>query len=178
MQKKSKIEGGVLAALVVILGLTWYFAMRPAPTPATANSTESAYAPLAVQDPELHWHKWEAARNTRYEKSARDIFSEKAPPPETPAPVPPTPNPGPVEPPKPVVSPLPVKFYGYGVVPTNGARLAFFTNGDDVFIVGEGETLLGRFRILRIGNTNLEYEELSSGLRGTANLEEDVSPSA
>ena len=36
---------------------------------------------------------------------------------------------------------------------------------------------LYHFRILRIGNANLEYEELSSGLRGTANLEEQAAPS-
>jgi hypothetical protein len=31
---------------------------------------------------------------------------------------------------------------------------------------------MNRFRILKIGNTNLEYEELSTGLRGTAPLED------
>jgi len=35
---------------------------------------------------------------------------------------------------------------------------------------------LNRFRILRIGNSNLEYEEVSTGLRGTANLEEQGGP--
>ena len=43
-------------------------------------------------------------------------------------------------------------------------------------MVKEGELLLNRFRILRIGNANLEYEEVSSGLRGTANLEEQGTP--
>jgi len=36
--------------------------------------------------------------------------------------------------------------------------------------------LLNRFRILRIGNANLEYEEVSTGLRGTAILEEQAAP--
>jgi hypothetical protein len=32
--------------------------------------------------------------------------------------------------------------------------------------------LLNRFRIIRIGNANVEYEEISTGLRGTAPLED------
>jgi hypothetical protein len=74
------------------------------------------------------------------------------------------------------VSSLPVKFFGFGTVPNGTVRLAFFTNGDDIYVVAEGELLLNRFRILRIGNANLEYEELSSGLRGTAPLEEQAAP--
>jgi hypothetical protein len=74
------------------------------------------------------------------------------------------------------VAPLPVKFFGYGTVPNGSGRRAFFTDGEDIYIVAEGELLLNRFRILKIGNANLEYEEVSSGLRGTANLEEQGAP--
>ena len=70
-----------------------------------------------------------------------------------------------------------MKFFGYGTVPNGTARVAFFSDGEEVYVVREGELLLKRFRILRIGNANLEYEELSSGLRGTANLEEQAAPS-
>src|SRR5215470_14651482 len=173
MKKNAKIEGAVLAGLVLILALVWYFGLRQAGDPKTGTSVARHYAPLGVENQELHWSKCDRARKTQYEKTLRDIFSENAPPPQQPpTPNPAPPDPGKITPPAPVVSPLPVKFYGYGVVPANGAKLAFFTNGDDVFIVGEGETLMGRFRILRIGKTNLEYEQLSSGLRGTAILEE------
>jgi hypothetical protein len=86
---------------------------------------------------------------------------------------PPTPPPPP-EPPK--VSPLPVKFFGFGTVPNGTKRLAFFTNGEDVLVLGEGEVLLNRFRILRIGNSSVEYEEISNGLRGTTPLEEQAAP--
>ncbi len=177
MKKKTKAEAGVLTALVVILGLVWYFGMRRKRSAGAASTVAGSYVPLGVDNQELHWHKLRQAQHTEYTKTLRDIFNENAPPPDagqhTPIPVPP---------PTPVVvvkrvTPLPVKFYGYGIVPVNGARLAFFTDGDEVFIVGEGETLMGRFRILRIGNASLDYEELSSGLRGTANLEEQ-GPSA
>jgi len=39
--------------------------------------------------------------------------------------------------------------------------------------------LLGRYRILRVGNASLEFQEISSGLRGSTPLEEQAgSPSA
>jgi len=70
-------------------------------------------------------------------------------------------------------------FFGYGTVPNGTARRAFFTDGEDVYIVSEGEVLLNRFRILKVHNASLEFEEVSSGRRGTANLEEQgATPSA
>ena len=69
-----------------------------------------------------------------------------------------------------------MKFFGYGTVPNSLSRRAFFTDGEDVYIVGEGEVLLNRFRILRIGNASLEYEDITTGLRGTAILEEQAAP--
>jgi lipopolysaccharide assembly outer membrane protein LptD (OstA) len=65
-----------------------------------------------------------------------------------------------------------LKFRGFGIVPNDTTRRAFFTDGDDVYIVGEGDELLKRFRILRIGNRSVEFEEISSGRVGTAPLVE------
>jgi hypothetical protein len=77
------------------------------------------------------------------------------------------------------VPPLPVKFFGFGTVPNGTARLAFFTDGEEVYVIGEGEVLLNRFRILKVGNASLDYEELSSGRHGTAMLEDQgAGPSA
>ncbi len=118
------------------------------------------------------------ARKTEYKSSGRNIFIREIPRP--PQPKIPVADPKiPIVPPTPVtptVTPLPVKFFGYGTIPNGTARVAFFTDGEDVYVVAEGEVLLKRFRILRIGNANLEYEEVSSGLRGTANLEEQGAP--
>jgi len=67
-----------------------------------------------------------------------------------------------------------VKFFGYGTVPAGAPRRAFLSDGEQIYIVTEGETLLGRFRILKIGNANLEFEEISTGQRGIAALEEQA----
>jgi hypothetical protein len=172
---KQKIQVMVLAGLVVIAAGIWYFETRSQRSVDARNLSGTSYEPLAVVNQRLHWSRLESSRKTEYAKTVRDIFSEVVPPP----PIDPKkmPPPAKIEPPKPTVAPLPVKFYGLGAVPANGARLAFFTDGDNVFIVREGETLLGRFRILHIGNSSLEYEELANGLRGTAILEEQ-GPSA
>jgi hypothetical protein len=42
-----------------------------------------------------------------------------------------------------------------------------------VYIVGEGDTLLGRFRIVKINNANLEFEEIATGRRNTVTMQEE-----
>jgi hypothetical protein len=69
-----------------------------------------------------------------------------------------------------------MKFFGYGTVPNGTSKRAFLSDGEQVYIVGEGDTLLGRFRILRIGNASLEFEEVGSGRRNSASLEEQAAP--
>jgi hypothetical protein len=74
------------------------------------------------------------------------------------------------------VAPLPAKFFGYGTIPNGTIRVAFLYDGEQPYVVAEGEVLKKNFRILKIGNASLEYEEISTGLRGTANLDEQAGP--
>jgi hypothetical protein len=182
---KQKREIAVLIALVVIAAGTWWWYFRGDKPVVTADLGGAArnYQPINVDNPHIRIEEIEKARKTEYKASGRNPFSSApAPPPIPKADSRKTTRPQvPVvfTPPPPTVAPLPVKFFGFGTVPNGTARLAFFTNGDDVFVVPEGEILLNRFRILKIGNTNLDYEEVSSGLRGTAPLEEQgTGPSA
>lgn len=179
---KQKREMVILAALIVVAVIVWYFQRQPpGGTPVTSASGEK-YQLLAVDNPGLHWSQLKAAQNTEYQSTGRNIFSMVATPPPVVTP-PPTVEPtGPkieVPPPPPPPPTLPVKFFGFGTAPNNTTRRAFLTDGEDVYIVGEGEVLLNRFRILKIGNASIEYEEISSGRRNTAPLEEQpASPSA
>ena len=70
-----------------------------------------------------------------------------------------------------------MKFFGYGNVPNNTARRAFLEDGDEVYIINEGDTLMGRYKILKINNASLEFEEVGSGRRGQKMLE-DQGPAA
>jgi hypothetical protein len=176
---KQKKQLAVLAALLLIAGFIWFLYLDHG-RPATADGGSLPQNPklLSVENPSLHWDGVGKARKTEYRSAGRNIFSRELPPPPPPIhPKPdPIPQPVPVIKEEPKVPPLPVKFYGFGTVPNGTVRLAFFTNGEEIYVVAEGELLLNRFRILRIGNANLEYEELSSGLRGTAILEEQAAP--
>jgi hypothetical protein len=180
---KQKKQLAALAVLLLILGVVGYFYFdhdKPIVS-ADAGAAAQNYQLLSVENPQLHTDKEKRARETEYKSGGRNIFSRDLPPPpppKTPIPKPIDPN-APITPPikiTPTVSPLPVKFFGYGTVPNGTARLAFFSDGEDVYVVKEGELLMNRFRILKIGNANLEYEEVSSGLRGTANLEDQGGP--
>jgi hypothetical protein len=175
-QKKQII---VLVVLLVVAATIWYWFMRDR-TSASAGTVSVAenFQLLSIENPQIHHDGPGRVRKTEYKGNGRDIFSSiPPPPPEGLHPIPKRNTPVvPAIPEPPKVAPLPVKFFGYGTVPAGTARRAFFTDGEDVYIVSEGEVLLNRFRILKVNNTNLDYEEISSGLRGTANLEEQGAP--
>jgi hypothetical protein len=179
---KQRRELIILIVLLVIAGNVWYWFFFRERTVATVNTVAVAtiYKPLPVENPQPHWPQLEAASKTEYKSNGRNIFSVIAPPPPEAqhpktTPQPPV-DPGPPPPPPPPT--LPVKYYGYGTVPNGTARRAFFTDGEDVYIVSEGEILLNRFRIIKIGNASLDFEEVSSGRHGTAALEEQGAPPA
>lgn len=172
---KQKQQMIVLGGLLTVAAAVFYFDQRGSGA-SVRLATLRPPAPFAIENPSLRRDKLRATQETQYKSSGRDIFSEvvavSRPKPAA------KPDPGPQLPPAPPPPPpltLPVKFYGYGSVPT---KRAFLTDGDKIFIVGEGDTLLGRFRILRISNANLDFEEISSGSRGTAPLEEQAAPPA
>jgi hypothetical protein len=47
------------------------------------------------------------------------------------------------------------------------------SDGDQIYIVAEGDTLLGKYRVVKIGNANLDFEEIASGRRGSTALTEE-----
>jgi hypothetical protein len=175
MSEKNK--GIVLAVLLVVAGLVWYFA-RQGPTAAANGQADPAapYRPLAVENPQLKRSVLERSRKTEYKSAGRDLFSMIALPPSATAKkevVHVNPGPMPEPPPPPPALPANVKFFGYGVVPNGTAKRAFLTDGDQVYVVSEGETLLGKYRIVRIGNANLDFEEIATGRRGSTTLSEE-----
>jgi hypothetical protein len=169
----------LLGVLVVIMAVVWYFNRT---TSSVAPGTVAAfqnYQLLAVENPQLHRDKMEAAQKTEYHSLGRNPFSEIAPPPEHEKikTVETHQHVGPILPPPPEPPKLPpnMKFFGYGTIPNGTLRRAFLSDGDEVYIVGEGDTLLGRFRIVKINNANLEFEEIATGLHNTVTLQEEQS---
>jgi hypothetical protein len=187
--KQKRQLAGLIALLIIAAGVWWWYLRRDQlATPTETVSAASNYRLLAVENPHIRIEEIEKARRAEYKSTGRNIFSAVA----LPAPVsrsgsadPPkivvnTPcgvyGPCPPAPPPPLTLPPNIKFFGYGTGPKATSRRAFFhdINGDDVYIVNEGQNFLNRFRLLKIGNASVEFEEISSGRKGTAPLEEQT----
>ena len=187
MKEKNNVI--VLLVLVAVAVLVWGYAFRKEPGAEQGSANFAGLTVLAVENPRLHWDEMARAAKVEYKFNGRIPFTSYQPPTaqeiaEHAREEAQTAKPAPVVRP-PVMGdtrlqfPPNLKFFGYGTVPNGTPPRAFFTDGEQVYIVPEGETLLGRYRILKIGNTNLEFQEISSGLHGTVILEEPApSPSA
>ena len=117
-------------------------------------------------DPTLHLALLARLHDVPLEPGSRSLFEMSAAPPSpeaaavknppnieiVKAPVGPMPPPPPPAPPaEPRAPPIQLKFYGF-VNPTKaGDRRAFFLDGEDIIIAGEGETIKKRYKIVRIG---------------------------
>lgn len=177
---KQRRQLAILLALIVVAALIWFAYFRGEKPVVTADSMPPSQSPplINVENPQIHWQALEKARKAEYKGTGRNPFSAiPAPSPQQPHP---KPKPDPIVPPQPVIDAPPppptlppnMKFFGYGTVPNSNSRRAFFSNGEDIYVVAEGELLLNQYRILKVNNTSLEFEEVSSGRRGSAPLVE------
>lgn len=123
------------------------------------------------------------------EGGSRSLF-EFAPPPAPPppkvapikpAPVTPAGSPPSSKPPEPVKAPpppIPLKFYGYAGAQTDGARRAFFLDGDpntgDIFVAGENELVKNRYKIIRIGVNSAVVEDTTDKNQQTLPLVQEL----
>lgn len=184
---KQKRQIAILFVLLAGAAIVWglNFHDKPVVTADASPTTQDSPIPIDVTNPHIRMEQIERARNAEYKGTGRNPFSSVA----APAPVAQAPkgekkleNYGPwpkaPAPPPPPLTLGNVKFYGYGSV-NGAARHAYFTDEEGVVqILGEGDVLLKRFRIVRIGNDHIEYEEISTGRIGTAPLEEQAAPGA
>src|SRR5947207_1888819 len=80
-------------------------------------------------------------------------------------------QPPPPPPPPPPVPPIALKFIGVGDAPPPGKRVAVLSDGRGAPVYGhEGETVLGQYRILRIGAESIEMSYLDGRGRQTIRL--------
>lgn len=179
---KQKRQVGVLFILIVAAAIVWAWNYRGKPV-VTADAPQDLKDDpiIQVENPHIRMEQIKRTQSAEYKGSGRNPFSYDVAPvvvaktvqtkkpsdfygPKDQAPPPPPPPP---------TLPANVKFYGFGGF--NGtARRAFFTDGEEVSIAGEGDVFLKRFRIIRIGNDHLEFEEISTGRIGSAPLEEQA----
>jgi len=165
--------------LVIIAAFAWLWNYRKPVVTADAGQSIKEDPIITVDNPQIRMDLIGRTRKAEYKSSGRNPFSPVQVPVQQKAHAEKPhdfvgPKPPPPVPPPPPVTLGNVKFYGFGTVPNSAARRAFLTDGENIYVVAEGEVMLNRFRILRIGNASLEFEELSSGRTGTAPLEEQA----
>ena len=77
----------------------------------------------------------------------------------------------PVDPPPAPKPPIPLKFYGF-IAGGGPARRGFFLNGEEIFVVAEGEMVQKRYRIVRIGLNSAVVEDIEHKNEQTLPLEQ------
>jgi len=173
MTRRNQIASALLAAILLLLVYVIYSNFRQPGAVVVAISAAQGFAPLAVENPALRIDLLEQLRKFEYEGPRRNIFSTEALPVEVAEQF--TPGPAIAAPPAPFSGPaplvVPVVFFGHVTDTRSGTRRAFFSEGEEVYVLGLGEILLSRFRLVQIGNSTAELEELASGRRATLTME-------
>jgi hypothetical protein len=67
-------------------------------------------------------------------------------------------------PPPPPPPPITLRFFGFASKPGEAKRI-FLSQGEDVFIAGEGDIVDRRYRVLHITNTSVEMEDVINNNR-------------
>ena len=174
--KNKVIAMAVLLAIALAVGIynlrsafAGSSASSPPPSPA-ASALAKKTAPGSMQDeshdPRLRLDILEASRRVKYEPG-RDIFHmQAAPPPKvessvrTPPPTPPTPTPIPTPP------PIPLKYYGFASKPGEPKKVFLMDeSGVRVFVVGQGEIVDRRYRLVQIQANSVVMEDVLTSNR-------------
>jgi hypothetical protein len=169
--KAQQILLGTLV-LVLAVSIVSNFAGNDVPILTSAGG---AYAQIKVEDPILRLALLEKIRKQPYEGAVLNIFTGRAI--EQPKRDDTEQARGPVGPVNVVPPPPPevvfnYKFYGVVTDRKSGKSRAFFTDGENVFVVNEGELLQNKWRLLRIGANSADMEDVASGTRKTVPLEQ------
>ncbi|MGD0500194.1 MAG: hypothetical protein ABSC23_17360 [Bryobacteraceae bacterium] len=149
---------------------------------------EQQINPMTV-DPTLHLELLAKLQEVSPEGGGRNLFQFSQPPPPPvvkaaklaasepivqvqPPPKPPA-DQTPSVPPAP--PPIPLKYYGLSTVRGNGKKTAFFLDGDEILMGGEGDVLKKRYRVVRIGVNSVVMEDTQNKGERTVPLEENAS---
>ena len=165
---------GVLIALLIPTAYFFYRSFSPQEATPPPAALDARFTPLNVDNPALRLDILKRFLALEYKGVHRSIFSATLPPPPAPPPSKQPVNVAPGPPPGPPPLTVDAKYFGYVSDFGGRHRRAFFstTNNEDVIIAGEGDTFLGRFRVVRLTNTTADVEEVSTGRLATLTLEE------
>ena len=168
---KTKVAIG-LGAFALLMVLYQLFSSSSASPPSTQAAT-APIRPASKQsgkpgkknteprlDPTLQLNLLAATEQMKYTGTGRNIFvaqAEEIPKPVAPAVPDPPKDTGPPPPPPP--PPINLKFFGFASKPGEPKKV-FLAQGEDVFIAQEGDIVNRRYKILHIGTTSIEVEDV------------------
>src|SRR6266851_9240212 len=112
-------------------------------------------------DPTLRYDWLKASEDTKYQGAGRNIFRAEV---EIPKPVVPVRKPDPVPQGPPPPPPINLKFFGFANKPGEAKKI-FLSQGEDVFIAGEGDIIDRRYKILHITPVSVEVEDVLNNNR-------------
>jgi hypothetical protein len=168
----------VLAILVAVVAAAAYalWSSSPAGTPTTASSGPGpsrtpAGSGVGVPDVRLDALK---AGHPEPDPVDRNLFRFGQPPAPAAVPRPATPTPPVVATPVaraiPSKPPIPLKFIGFWEEPATNQRVAALRDDRGVYHGSEGDTIEGRYKILRIGPESIDLSYLDGTGRQTIRL--------
>jgi len=178
--KKKLVIAVVLMLVALIVVGEYLFNSSSAPSAsAPSNTNEEEAAPRAKApkpgkkqvtvarslDPELRFDWLKASEDTKYQGNGRNIF--RAQEVVIPKPVAPPVRPQPATPPPPPAyqpPPITLKFFGFANRPGE-AKKVFLEQGEDIFVASEGDIVDRRYKVLRIGPTFVEVEDVLNNNR-------------
>jgi hypothetical protein len=70
-------------------------------------------------------------------------------------------------------APINLKYYGFSTARNNGKKMAFFLDGDEISVAAEGDTVMKRYRVVRIGVNSVVMEDTESKRQQSLPLTEE-----
>lgn len=181
---ENKTKTAIAAGLLVVAAFALYNWMSsgdqtsstPSATTAPLSSANKPAKPGAKKsgpvllaqslDPTLRVDLLKSSEDVTYKGLGRDIFQNQPEP--VPQPVVPVVHDN-TPPPPPPPPPIPLKFYGFAGN-KSGPKQVFLSKGDDIFVAKEGQVIDRRYKILKIGATSIEVEDVLTNNRQTLPL--------
>jgi hypothetical protein len=179
--KKKTIWAAVLGGLAILL-VAYEFIPLLTESSAPGSSAQAA-APLPPRvsvtrggkpakkprveslDPTLRLDLLAASEQTLYEGNGRNIFVSQPDPVKIPIPFGSGAKDGPtaqqpyIAPAAPPPPPIPLKFFGFASKVGESKKI-FLSQGEDVWVAGEGEIVNRRYKVLHISNNSVEMQDV------------------
>jgi hypothetical protein len=180
LENKNQTKWAIVLGVIAVLAIAYFVVPMftgstlatsssasvgaPAPGRAPARGTKGKKPRAENLDPTLRLDLLASVEQTQYEGSGRNIFTSEADPVaiQTPA------GTGATDvakvqpyvlPPPPTAPPIPLKFFGFANRAGEPKR-AFLSQGEEVFVAGEGEIVNRRYKVVRISPTSVEMQDM------------------